>query len=521
MAPISSKRAEEAARRAATQTALEPFVDQNEDQRKGESSTQQGEKTMRAVENICVILVLPLYYIYDCFGARLFRWLERLFASFTNQASLFLNGMKPYHCSTRITTVNLVVLCSTWYMFIDQARLAFFPAQADGHLAKVNLVVWTILLLELLFEVFIRPDGYRKLIRSDKAFTPTTVRYISGLHLFVEFISLVIFVPEFLCLFDVSDMTCDGRITFSFLNSTLLAITGPSRRQALAGRALHACVRLRVFSLVRHWKNMWINRTFLRRQKKKMEEYVRKMQLDKTEKQLFEDGEIKDGLRAVTRVKLLQKQRDVAFINASSIRTALMATNSYRALFILCAILGLFPMITLICDRGVIDSVTIDMIKNLQATNLQVDVENDSNCQYLVGSLESWMKSFDRKERGLITSDTDNFIVGMVIQPSRCTEYFQDYHNLTFREMSCEKVDYLDMELDSGNCIVATLNGATGSLEKQAKELQLRLGNLETKISNKKQQNLTRADESFEEVTYLVAAHFNRTFATENSYVLS
>jgi hypothetical protein len=32
-----------------------------------------------------------------------------------------------------------LVLCSTWFMFVDQARLAFFPPGADWGLAISDL----------------------------------------------------------------------------------------------------------------------------------------------------------------------------------------------------------------------------------------------------------------------------------------------------------------------------------------------------------------------------------------------
>jgi len=54
-------------------------------------------------------------------------------------ARLFLNGMAPYSFSAQFTMVNFNVLCSIWYVFMDQARLAFFRPSADFPLAILDL----------------------------------------------------------------------------------------------------------------------------------------------------------------------------------------------------------------------------------------------------------------------------------------------------------------------------------------------------------------------------------------------
>ena len=243
-----------------------------EDGEGGNGELTGKQKFLAVLQNICVVLLLPFLWLYDCFvfviGERLFRWGRVLAISTKRQAHLFLNGMKPYECSTRITVVNLVVLCSTWYMFIDQMRLAFFPTNADWTLAVIDFVIWTIIVLDLLCEVFIRPEGFQELKESDKAFSPTTARYIGGLHLTAELISLAFFVPEFLCIFPGQD--CDDSPRFSFLFSALHAVTGPTRTRALAGRAFFAVIRFRVFALDRHWKVWRINQTFLKRRASEM-----------------------------------------------------------------------------------------------------------------------------------------------------------------------------------------------------------------------------------------------------------
>ena len=431
---------------------------------------------------------------------------------------------------------------------MDQARLAFFPAVADYALAVINCGIWMVLVVDLVFEVFIRPDDYRELIRSDKAYTPTTVRYISGIHLFVEFVSLVFFVPEFLCLFD-STLTCDGRPEFGFINATFLAVTGYTASQALAGRAIYACIRLRVFGLVRHWRSMWINRTFLKTRRggllsagqgggyhhrphglTTVDSTVQRGSLATIDGSKSPDATDHHGNLGVGRgssneekARMLQKRRDAALINASNIGTALMVTNSYRALSMLCAILGLFPMITLINYKGVSNSVAQDMVYHLQATNKLVTVENETNCEFLAASVRSWFQSFEPRKKTLITSNTDDYVIALAIQPSRCFSEFQNltvsYSDVIFIETECSDIGYeFDFE-GSGNCILGTLQQSHGDdTEEIAQNMGLRVGNLDTETSETTDLTLRLEDGTeIENVYFTIGAQFNKTYSVESS----
>ena len=54
------------------------------------------------------------------------------------QATKFLNGSRPYKISFKFTGVNFLVVCSIWYLYIDQLRLAFFPHTVDTACAVVS-----------------------------------------------------------------------------------------------------------------------------------------------------------------------------------------------------------------------------------------------------------------------------------------------------------------------------------------------------------------------------------------------
>jgi len=528
MEPILNKSGEEAARQAATEFAIGASLEDEAQDEADNSPTEGNETAFKVVENILEVLLLPFFLLYDLFvfviGARLFRWAENVFIFVRRQAHSFLHGMKPYECSATVTTVNLIVLCSIWYMFIDQARLAFFPTHADYILAVVNFVIWCILTMELVFQVFIRPDEYNALIQSEKAFTPTTVRFISGLHLAIELFSLAFFVPEFLCLFR-SDLMCDERPTFSFLHATILATTGPTRLDALAGRAFYACIRLRVFALVRHWKNMWVNTKYLKRERQKVIELnLNQMKVDKSEKPP-EEGDIRQSIRGPNLVRLEQKQRNVALINASNIGTALMVTNSYRALTILVMILGVLPMITLIYFGGVVNTVATDMIGQLQETNRLVTVENETNCEFLVDSVEAWAKSWYARDYDLITSPTQDFLIALILQPARCPGRFESLkvRNIEFLEASCtllkEKYQMAPDPFEGyDSCIVGALQFTRGgNLRSIAQNFDLRRGNLQFEYSSTIAQTLVLEDGSSFESSYQVSACFNQSYAIESS----
>jgi hypothetical protein len=147
MEPLRTARGEAAALRAATES--QAMDNSNRGLGGGQSpggpaSNQRSEaKFIEIMEAIICIPLTPLFWIGECFvnvvGKRLYQLGSMAFKTTRRQGRLFLNGMQPYSCSFRITAVNILVMCSAWYMFIDQARLAFFPPSSDNALAIVSL----------------------------------------------------------------------------------------------------------------------------------------------------------------------------------------------------------------------------------------------------------------------------------------------------------------------------------------------------------------------------------------------
>jgi hypothetical protein len=114
--------------------------------------------------------------------------------------------------------------------------------------------------LELLLEYVIRPAGYHRLILSDNAYAPATARYINAFHLAFESIALALFIPQLVCVSDRDK--CGGSTPLSLVDASLEAVLGDSRSTVAYGRFVMGLTFLRTFSLVRHWKQMWINATF-------------------------------------------------------------------------------------------------------------------------------------------------------------------------------------------------------------------------------------------------------------------
>jgi hypothetical protein len=425
-------------------------------------------------------------------------------------------------------------------MFSDQARLAFFPANADDALAYVNLVVWCILATELLFEVFIRPDGYADLIISDKAYAPTTVRFINAFHLVVESASLLCFIPEFYCLF--TSAQCDERLDFSFFNAALLGVTGPTRVDFFYGKAYFALIRFRVFGLVRHWKKMWINNTFINMRWKAAHGFF-----SGSSKQVKAEKN-KQGIVKKQNSEALSddsKKRESVLTNASNIGTALMVTNSYRVLIMLCAIVGLFPVLASVYSKTTINRISTQMTEQLQATNLLVTDNSNTSCIFLTQSIVSWVSGLTPSEsRALFSTNNNVYLLSLKMSPGHCDAWLDGgLRNHTAegggnvlshicRHVAADALndvmllDDLDREtlaFIKKHCETWTWTGNLTDEEEIAEYSDIRPGAVSVVQSSTIYQpytvynTTTGTPMSLEEQEYRVTAVFNETYAIESS----
>lgn len=571
MEPFKNSRGEQAALRAATQSSImspDPNVRQS-----GPLNVNQQNRNacFRCLNTCCMFLCMPILWLFDCFlylmGEYVCRCCNRFYQATKRQAKLCLNGKKPWMCSVRLTSVNVVVACSTWYMFSDQARLAFFPSNADDALARVNFVVFCILMTELLFEVFIRPDGYQDLIISDKAYAPTTVRFINFFHLIVESVSLLCFIPEFYCMFSPT-MRCDEKLNFSFFNAALMGVVGPTSLDSFYGKAYFALIRFRVFGLVRHWKKMWINNTFINMRWKAAHGFF-----SGSTKQVTP---LKDKLRnqhhhhshkAKKEETEEGKKKESVLTNASNIGTALMVTNSYRVLIMLCAIVGIFPALASISNKTTVNKTSTEMTEQLQATNLLVTDNSFASCGFQIDSVASWVLSLTPSEDwSLLSANTNTFLLSLSISPNYCLQAFDVVADQNQTESSsnsyilqgvCEvlrenynetadvlvdAVELLAPQIERPNnaaytrsflekhCKVWDLTGGLSTAEEIADTTDLRAGAVTVVESTQVMGNYTiftasgnssgnSSLSSVEEtnVTFSVTAVFNETYAIESS----
>ena len=87
--------------------------------------------------------------------------------------------------------------------------------------------------------------------------------------------------------------------------------------------------------------------------------------------------------KALDPANTAQETKDAALTNASNIGTALMSTNSYRALVIAWVIVGLFPVVLSIASK-LKNETDASMTSQLQATNLLASDTSPETCEVFI-----------------------------------------------------------------------------------------------------------------------------------------
>jgi len=304
--------------------------------------------------------------------------------------------------------------------------------------------VWSILVIELIFEFFIRPRSYHDLIKSDKAFAPATARYINRYHLICEALALILYIPEVSC--SVS-RSCKS-INYIGTEAPLWAITSVSGWKAALGRFLLGLTFLRAFSLVRHWKQMWINHTYDKKDDgpssvvrklllvEDRKNTLRRMML-RRRKKMDEDnestnGEYDDANRNSMQTFKVDTEEDRQLKSAATIGTALMVVNSHRALFLLLFIVTAVPLLYTI-DRNPASYMEGLL---LQANNLASNTTDD--CEYLESAINAWFKSSDvaRPKLSYVDDEGGVYVQWAQVLPVRC-----DFQNSDGVITFCDEFD--------------------------------------------------------------------------------
>jgi len=409
MEPITSPIAVESATRAALQTGSSEA--KNEDSEK--------EDKVSIFHRLSVVLAWPVHFANET-AIPLFR-LAR--AKAKTEIALILFGSNPYSCKIRATGINLLVLCSFIYLFLDVITLAFFPPEADPYVAVIGCIVWSILSLELFLEWIIRPKDYFEQILSEKSFSPPTARNINSFHLIFESISLFLYVPEF---FAFCSGATDHPIPFSLMWGSIRAVLGPTKWLSAAGRFCVGLRTLRMFGLIRHWKKMWINcafedentkrnritNLFIREDEFGMPRFSRLKFKNKIKEEAHGE-EFPDQVKKVERNTTDEDQR---LKKAATIGTSLMVVNSHRALFILLSIVVVLPMIQSINQ---VNNAAIGMTDLLQVNN--VNNPNTSDCTAINLAVNSWLLGISAIHYPTVLKRNSTFVLYAQISPPRCS----------------------------------------------------------------------------------------------------
>eukprot|EP00549_Striatella_unipunctata_P021916 CAMPEP_0118717148 /NCGR_PEP_ID=MMETSP0800-20121206/27951_1 /TAXON_ID=210618 ORGANISM="Striatella unipunctata, Strain CCMP2910" /NCGR_SAMPLE_ID=MMETSP0800 /ASSEMBLY_ACC=CAM_ASM_000638 /LENGTH=1321 /DNA_ID=CAMNT_0006623759 /DNA_START=80 /DNA_END=4045 /DNA_ORIENTATION=- len=378
MEPLKNHRGEAAAHAAAKQSIAE--------ERKRELLQLNDEPTQK--QGWCSCLAYPFRVVKKSllrYRKSLGLWSE----VYKLEVQRVLYGDQPYGFRVKFTGINFLVWCNFLFMFIDQLTIAFFPPSFDDALRVISLVIWFVLVIELFGEVFIRPNGYNALTVSDKAFAPSTARFINTFHLVMESFALLLFLPH------VLPKTKDGDDFFLFgvTTSSRAAVLGPTRADVIVGRFWFLTVRLRIFGLVRHWKKTWLNENFAADWKlhtmsksnddddKDQEEFMQKK--EKTDEVTQDDDEHNEDNPTA--------QEDTRLRKAATIGTALMVINSNRAMMIMIATFGFLPLLGTIRKHGGANLLSVRMTKSLQAINVATGRASKANCTFLEQSVQSWL----------------------------------------------------------------------------------------------------------------------------------
>jgi hypothetical protein len=122
MERIKSPAAVDAATRAARQTSRSEFE---------KDTSEKEDKTSW----ISAALTWPV----DFAKGTVIPMLRKARSTAKEQVALILYGSNPYSCKIRATGINVLVLCSFTYLFLEVIALAFFPPSADFAIHVITL----------------------------------------------------------------------------------------------------------------------------------------------------------------------------------------------------------------------------------------------------------------------------------------------------------------------------------------------------------------------------------------------
>lgn len=336
-----------------------------------------------------------------------------------------LHGKAPFSCKVRCTGINLLVLCSTMFLFIQVLQLGWMPADLDDEFTQFGTVIWVILILELIFEIMIRPKDYWQLIRSDKAYRPSTARYINQLYVVGEAIALITYIPEIACINKTTDVCLSRGFfeKFTLIQASASAVLGPTQADSLFGRIVMGSMALRFFGVIRHWKQMLINQTFRPTKREGIEKWVipydpnndlQKRTRRRIEQNEDDDESIENDLDDTSN-SITDSEENRRLKSAANIGTALIVVNCQRALILMILSVLVLPLFYAISHQN---RVSMNLTNMLESQNL-ISTSGVRDCEYLERAIDSWL-NMAIVSQPQYEKDPTSYVLWAQVLPVRC-----------------------------------------------------------------------------------------------------
>jgi len=300
---------------------------------------------------------------------------------FKDQASKCLSGKAPYTIELKFTTVNFLVLCAVIVAFLEHfkhfLRVADYDirvADYDKWISWIIFAAWTVLVLELFFELCLRPKNYSELLKGESAYSPSTARSIDRFHLFCESIALASVVVEFLPIFLKGDHGGELAHTIGFTTMAANATDGETGMWFTVGHLYFILVRLRLFNLVRHVRNHWIK------------------SYESEKNSTSNEGELASllGNETQTHADNSNSKEDATLRKAGTIGTALLLVNSHRAMVIL-LLIGSFVPFFASQSSGGRNLTNAHTTAYLHRINVHINETEPISCDFANRTVEAWL----------------------------------------------------------------------------------------------------------------------------------
>jgi len=370
---------------------------------------------------------------FSFFIAACFKRLQLWMLNFRLHIFYIQNGVPPYNIELKLTRNTCLWVCSLWFPIADLVKFCN-SEKTDKMFNDITCAVWFILVFDLFSEILIRPMDYSKLLRSNKAFYPSTQRYIDNFHFFLEFLALALYFPEILLYFS-------DNVKFGIFHSYMNTLDSAEDSNPWLHIIWLALVHLRIVGVMRRWRQSTINASYL----KTGEELSLAKVPDETnvgssseEDQVprrgscsIEDSHVHSDTNHET-PKLFQSSAGRYYTDneditrASTIQTALMVTNSH---LIIVVMLLLCTSVHIIFGFRQ-DTCAHNMASYLLKINIEAGTKDDNaTCYLLENSLNSWEKSFKvggcypNKSYLQTYNDYDSYLMWVELLPKRknCT----------------------------------------------------------------------------------------------------